>query len=83
MASYICDLCGWQSNNRAALISHLRDEHGVNDPAETGSMTQTDGLLILRSGDNVTAIDLDAWLAALLTGTPAQDTEPGASTEIP
>lgn len=71
MATYVCDLCGFQSDDRAAILSHVRDEHQVNDPAELGSVTQEDGRLILRSGADVTAVDLDAWLGAQLTGTPA------------
>lgn len=65
-------LCSFQSDDRAALLHHLHDAHQVNAPAELGSLTQDAGLLILRNGDQVTAVDLDAWLRAQLTGTPAQ-----------
>jgi hypothetical protein len=67
MTTYVCDLCGFQSEERAALLSHLRDEHQVEDAGPVGSLEQDDGLLILRSGDQVTTIDLDAWQGAQLT----------------
>jgi len=70
---YICDLCGFQSDDRAAILAHLRDAHQVDDPAELGSLNQDDGLLILRSGNQVTTIDLDAWLRGQLEGPPAHD----------
>jgi len=71
MANYVCDLCGFQSEDRAAILAHFASEHPASEPAEVGSMTQEDGRLILRSGADVTAVDLDAWLGAQLTGTPA------------
>lgn len=71
MTTYVCDLCGFQSEDRAAILSHLRDEHQVNDPATLGSLEQDACLLILRDQDGATAVDLDAWLGAQLTGTPA------------
>ncbi len=60
MASYVCDLCGWQSDDRAATVAHLRDAHQVNAPADVGSLEQDDGLLILRDQNGATVIDLDA-----------------------
>lgn len=68
MANYVCDLCGFQSEDRAELLSHLRAEHQVEDAGPVGSLEQDDGLLTRRSGDGVTTIDLDAWLEGQLTG---------------
>jgi len=73
MATYVCDLCGFQSDDRAALLSHLRDEHQVNDPAELGSLEQDDGLLILRDQDGARAIDLAAWLGLCICGHAEED----------
>lgn len=73
MTTYVCDLCGWQSDDQTEVKDHMRAAHGVEvaNAAIVGSLEQDDGLLILRSGDQVTALDLDAWLGAQLTGTPA------------
>lgn len=70
MATYVCDLCGFQSEDRAAILSHVRDEHQVNDPATLGSLEQDDGLLILRDQDGATALDMGAWLGAQLAKLP-------------
>jgi len=65
MASYVCDLCGFQSDDRAAILSHVRDEHQVEDPATLGSLEQDAGLLILRDQDGARAVDLGALLTDL------------------
>jgi hypothetical protein len=70
MPNYVCDLCGFQSEDRAAILSHVRDEHQVNDPATLGSLEQDDGLLILRDQDGATAVDMGAWLGAQLAKLP-------------
>ena len=70
MTSYICDLCGWQSEDPAAVKDHMRDEHQVNDPATVGSLEQDDGLLILRDQDGATAVDMGAWLGEQLAKLP-------------
>lgn len=72
--SYTCDLCGFQSKDRAAVLAHVTREHGVTDPVEVGAVDQADGLLTLRQGDQETVIDLGAWLADALAGR-----EPGAA----
>ena len=73
-ALYTCDLCGFQSEDRAAVLAHVRREHGVTDPVEVGAVDQADGLLTLRQGDQETVIDLAAWLAEALAGR-----DPGAT----
>lgn len=60
-ATYTCDECGYQAAERDLVVEHLRTAHGITDTAEVGSVTQQAGLLILRSGDHETVIDLDAW----------------------
>ncbi len=61
-ATYTCDECGYQAGELALVVEHLRTEHGITDAGEVGSVAQKDGLLILRSGDRETVIDLTAWL---------------------
>ena len=73
-ALYTCDLCGFQSEDRAAVLAHVRRAHGVTDPVEVGAVDQADGLLTLRQGDQETVIDLAAWLAEALAGR-----DPGAA----
>ena len=70
--SYVCDLCGFQSEDRAAVLAHVAREHGVTDPVEVGAVDQAGGLLTLRQGDRETVIDLAAWLAGL-HGAPEVD----------
>jgi hypothetical protein len=67
-ASYVCDECGYQSDNRDDVLIHAITEHGITDAGEVGSVEQIDGRLILRSGGETTTIDLDAWLADVLAG---------------
>ncbi len=67
-ATYTCDECGYQAAERALVIAHLRVAHGITDTAEVGSVTQQAGMLILRSDDHETVIDLDAWLREHLPG---------------
>jgi len=66
MPSYVCDFCGWQSDDRAATVAHLRDAHQVNAPADVGSIEQDAGLLILRDQNGATALDLSAEVSALI-----------------
>lgn len=61
-AIYTCDECGYQAEERDLVAAHLRTAHGIIDTAEVGSVTQEAGLLILRSGDHETVIDLAAWV---------------------
>jgi len=82
MANYVCDLCGFQSEDRAAILAHVRDEHQVNDPATLGSLEQDDGLLILRDQDGATTIDLDAWLGACICGHAEEDHGPSGACEV-
>ena len=72
MASYVCDLCGWQSEDPAAVKDHMRAAHGVaiENAAIVGSLEQDDGLLILRDQDGATALDMGAWLGAQLAKIP-------------
>jgi hypothetical protein len=70
-ATYTCDACGYQAAELALVVEHLRDAHGISDVGEVGSVTQRNGLLILRSGDRETIIDLDTWLHQLLSGRAA------------
>lgn len=71
--SYTCDVCGFQAGELAMVVEHLRVEHGITDTAEVGSIAQADGRLVLRSGDDVTEIDLATWLSDQLgvAGQPA------------
>ena len=82
MASYVCDLCGWQSDDRAATLSHMRAAHQVEDAGPVGSLEQDVGLLILRSGDQVTALDLDAWLGLCLCGHAEEDHGPSLACQV-
>lgn len=61
-STYTCDVCGYQAAERDLVVEHLRTAHGITDTAEVGSVAQHDGLLILRSGDSETVIDLAAWV---------------------
>lgn len=70
--TYICDLCGHQAADRAAISKHLLAEHGISDTAEVGALTQQDGILTLRSGDDVTVIDLEEWLHDALKPTATE-----------
>lgn len=72
--TYTCDVCGYQAAELALVVEHLRVEHGITDTAEVGSIEQAEGRLVLRSGDQVTEIDLAAWLRDQLSGgTPPAD----------
>lgn len=82
MANYVCDLCGFQSEDRAAILAHFASKHPASEPAEVGSMTQEDGRLILRSGADVTAVDLDAWLGACICGHAEEDHGPSGACEV-
>lgn len=64
--TYVCELCGYQAADRDTIIAHLHTEHGVTDAAEVGALLQQDGILTLRSGDDVTVIDLEEWLRRAL-----------------
>jgi len=77
MPNYVCDLCGWQSDDRAATLSHLRAAHQVEDAGPVGSIEQDAGLCSLRSGDPVTALDLDAWQLAGYAAGWDMGTQPG------
>jgi hypothetical protein len=61
-ATYTCDECGYQAAECDLVVEHLRTAHGITDTAEVGSVAQQDGMLILRSGDRETVIDLAAWV---------------------
>ena len=41
MANYVCDLCGWQSEDPDAILSHMRDEHQVEDAAPWAAWSKT------------------------------------------
>ena len=69
--SFVCDLCGLQSGDLAAIQAHLVETHGVTLPGEVGRLDQAEGRLTLTSGDQVTVVDLDAWLTDLLEGRQA------------
>lgn len=54
---------------QAARLSaeHQRVAHGITATEEVGAIEQRAGLLILRSGDHETVIDLDTWLHQVLS----------------
>lgn len=77
MTSYVCDLCGWQSEDRATALAHVASEHGIKDPSEVGRLDyDARGRLVLRSGDGETVIDLDQWLGLILTDSDNPDPAP-------
>lgn len=78
MTNFVCDLCGFQSEDRAAALAHVAGQHGIADPVEVGQVDQQDGRLYLRSGDSETVIDLDQWLAETLAGLATEPEEPAA-----
>lgn len=81
-ATYTCDECGYQAAECDLVVEHLRTAHGITDTAEVGSVTQQDGMLILRSGADETVIDLAGWAREHLPGLVA-DGAPVASPSDP
>lgn len=69
--TYVCELCSYQAADRATITAHLLAEHDISDTAEVDALLQQDGILTLRSGDDVTVIDLEEWLRRALR--PAQE----------
>ena len=64
--AFVCDLCGFSSPDLATVRAHLARVHQVEDAAELGSLEQEAGILTLRSGDDVTVVDLAQWLTEAL-----------------
>lgn len=71
-STYTCDECGYQAEELALVVEHLRVAHGITDVGEVGSIAQHEGRLILRSGASETVIDLAAWLREHLSGPAAE-----------
>jgi len=58
MATYVCDLCGFQSEDRAALMTHFADKHPESDPENVATIIQDGQYLTLTDG-LLTAVDFD------------------------
>ena len=63
--TYVCDLCGFQADQREAIHDHLKTAHQVTEPGEVGSLQQDGRNLTLKNGDDVTVIPLDTWLGSI------------------
>ncbi len=67
---FVCDVCGYKAADLPTVVDHLRSTHGIDNAGEVGRLEQADGLLTMTSGDRVTVVNLEAWLADLLEGRP-------------
>lgn len=65
MENYICDNCGYSSDDFKDIIRHLEDKHNIIDFEIKGSIEQKDGKLYLKNLEEVIIIDIQELFKSL------------------